>query len=168
MLALASTACSTRAVRTDVDYAMVLPPFAERTRLQQDDVFLMAAPIESPLPLFPGDVDPHELAGAVSVCIELVVDEHGEVSSIEPLDIGSSCTDVSGYPGSSFLREVTGAVARWSFIAAAICTPAENDGEDCESPEAMVRAIPVKLSYMFAFTRDGEVGGVTSPRSVMR
>ncbi len=78
-LLLALVGCSRS---TNVAMRLVVPPGASVLEVPDEDVFLMASPISQELPGFPSGVS---LASSVSVCVELVIAESGEVGSARPI-----------------------------------------------------------------------------------
>src|SRR5687768_9551670 len=89
-LVLALSACASNR-STQVGAQMILPPMAPTTKVDERQLFFMASHLNpDKLPDYPAEkmADGPE---AVRICIDLVVDEGGEVISAVPLHVGPDC-----------------------------------------------------------------------------
>ena len=155
-VAVCLTGCA--ATKSDlVEKRMVLPPFAATMTLEDRQGFLMAAPIEAPMPVFPGRVQGPDMR--TEVCVELMIREDGTVGEARHIPGVETC-DMHPDPG--YLTATLDAVRRWTFFAAAICDFPEGveKTDDCSGDGVVVRAVPIKLMYAFAFERVGGQGRV--------
>ncbi|WP_460759567.1 hypothetical protein [Lysobacter fragariae] len=143
---------------------MFIPPAATRIELKQDERFLMAIPVEQPMPVFPAGIDHGDFA-PTTLCADIVVDATGDVGDVRPLPGDSECADPAGTSATLLVQAVIAAARKWSFVAAAICKPASPQDEDCEGADAQVRAVPVRLAYAFTFSREA---GKASVRAAAR
>jgi hypothetical protein len=162
LLALMSAAAGCASKSDVVDMRMLLPPPAERPRLVERQHFIMAAPIRNALPVFPEAVPTRE-ADTV-VCVEIVVSEHGDVPTARIVRDVGGC---GAQPGLQFEQQVLQAVRSWSFFAAALCEFPQGieRNEECEGDGVMVRAVPIKLTYAFTFSRKGGRKNVAAGRA---
>jgi hypothetical protein len=137
--------------------------------MQGHQRFLPPVALDSDSPAFPASLDRKELA-PVTVCLEVVISETGEVQRVVPLFEAGVCG--RGEPG---VLEVLQAAAqdtvqRWRFDPAAICTypdaaTAEAAAGTCFEHEAHRRPVPVRLAYAFTFEmRDGKHKVASAPR----
>lgn len=152
LLVLLHAGCAHRSARGDVDGGLIIP-LGGQVEMPEDEQFLFPTPVfENPLPDYP----PASVAAALPeqvVCLQILIDEGGAVAW-SGLDRSSpDCPDADHPPLPQFVAAARDAVARWQFLAAAICTypagQAKND--DCTGPGVTVREVPVKLSYRFRF-----------------
>lgn len=153
---VAVSACSTAPKDSSahhVDSAMILPPLAATHRVRSDQRFLMASIIDSPAPAYPA-----ELVGVprrpVTVCVEAVVDAHGEVTSTRALDLRGDCAGSAADARRPYLAAASSALRSWTFFAAAICTPSGPDG-DCAAADASLLPVPTRMAYRFTFRHRG-------------
>lgn len=131
---------------------MVLPAGAATHEVDERQHFLMAASIRSPMPQFPDRVRVPD--GVYEVCVRFVVTEMGEVEQVEFPDDAPECA-VSHVDPAPFQHAVADALSRWSFTGAAICTFPEGVEVDerCEAEGVDVRAVPIRLMYVFSFSQ---------------
>ena len=133
-----------------VQAQLVLPAFATRHEVKQDERFLMAAELDTPLPAYPeGVAYGHP---AVTVCVELIVDAEGRVSGAGMLEDDSNCTHTGSTGVAPFSRTTLATVWTWTFFAAAVCRPPA-DTEDCDDPRATVEPVASRMAYRFDFNR---------------
>lgn len=135
---------------------MVLPVGAERHHVDENQTFLMAASITSPMPEFPSEAKGAD--GLHEVCVEFVVTEDGLVEQIGFPGDSAQWAPVDG-DATSFREAVAEALSQWSFTGAAICTFPEGVAKDdeCGSEGAEIRAVPIRLRYVFSFEQvDGK------------
>lgn len=125
---------------------MILPDGAARTELRERQAFLMAVPINIEDPVFPA----HEREPrSISVCVEFQVSEVGEVHSIQQIDSALDCAQAQ-LANKPYFDAVKSAVGEWTFIGAAICDYKISE-DDCDSTEATLTAVPIRLAYRFHF-----------------
>lgn len=140
-----------------VDRRMILPLAADKYSVDEDQHFLMAIPIRTPMPKFPREVTSRG-GGPRKICVEFVVTAEGIVEQIEFIDKNLPDCQTTKLEDSTFRAAVTEALTQWSFIGAAICTFPEGveKEDDCESEGVEVRAVPIRLMYVFTFdTKNG-------------
>ncbi|WIH04138.1 hypothetical protein KHF85_15160 [Xanthomonas translucens pv. graminis] len=145
---------------TSVDRQMVLPAAASRQELESKQVFIAPAPIQMPMPSYDMDMG-KGLKENATICIEMIITSQGEVSSVRPLNIDSECAPVNSIENTTLFPKVSAALLTWSYIGAGICTYKEKESE-CDSSEAPIAPIPVKLAYKFRFSKSN---GVSSEKS---
>lgn len=121
----------------------------------------MAALINTPMPEFPRAAKVAD--GRREVCVEFVVTEEGLVEQIAFPAGGVQCASISGAEV-MFQEAVAEALSQWQFTGAAICTFPEGVIKDdaCEGEGVDVRAVPIKLMYVFSFEQ------INGKRSVVR
>lgn len=135
-----------------VDTRMLLPPGADRHTVEDGEVFLMAAPIEEPLPVFrPVEHAPN--IPPVTVCVEFVVNMAGGVESVAPVVDGDGCQAPMSALAVEFRDAVMSAVRNWSYVSAALCRPAHPADADCEDAASVLQPVPVKLAFAFTYRR---------------
>lgn len=137
----------------DVGMSMILPKTAERLEVPEEQQFLFPVPIIEPiLPAYP----PALLGSGIQqiICVEIVIDENGEVSHARPLLDLPECPSSNRPPNPLFTSAAISAVKQWQFAAAAICrfpkTVQKND--DCHGDEVVITNIAIKLAYTFTFS----------------
>lgn len=159
-IALGLAGCASSA--TSVDKRMVLPPGAPAMTLAQREGFLMAVPIHEPLPRLEAAVAGPD--GRTEVCVEIVVDADGVVSEARHMPGVDAC---AAEPEAAYVDAALDAVRRWTFFAAAICAfPAgQAKTDDCSGEGMVVRAVPIRLMYAFAFERSGGQSRVRARRT---
>lgn len=148
---LAAAGCATT-TSSSVDRRMVLPAGAERHQVDEDQHFLMAALVRSPMPEFPPGAATKD--GTSEVCVEFVVTVDGLVEEVVFPRSEDGCAS-TGDDRALFEQAVREALARWQLTGAAICTfPAGVPrDETCEGEGVLVRAVPIRLMYVFSFTQ---------------
>lgn len=151
-LIISATAC-TGARKGDVGMGMILPKSAEKIEVPEDQTFLFPVPVVEPvLPEYPTALIASKQSA--NVCIEIVIDENGEVSRTVPLFDIPDCPDSSNKLNPLFIEASIKAIKQWQFSAAAICkfpvTVKKND--DCEGDGVIISTIPIKLAYTFGFS----------------
>lgn len=135
-----------------VDRQLLLPLGAATYTTTSTQRFLMATAIDDPMPVFPTDGAAH---GPLRLCASFTVDVEGAVRDIviESAMAGCHRSDTSGI--APFAHAVDAALARWSFIAAAVCTFPDAAAADadpgCRGDDAVAVAVPVRLTYAFVF-----------------
>ncbi|TWT19332.1 hypothetical protein FQY83_13330 [Luteimonas marina] len=146
--ALAGCASTERAVGK----RMILPPSAARMTLEDRQAFLMAVPIEAPLPTYPQDDARGD--GMTEVCVEFIVGEQGAVTEATPAYGVDSC---AAQPHPAFVAAAVDAVRRWTFFGAAVCEFPEGVERtaDCSGEDVVVRPVAIRLMYAFSFERRG-------------
>lgn len=143
--ALAGCATADRAVES----GMILPDGAQQTEIKTKQKFLMAVPVEERMPDFPSaSVQQAETA----VCVEFVVTEEGQTSSVRQIDAAPGCEAVGSDFSGIFLPEVRNAVESWTFFGAALCD-FEVSEDECDAAGARLTPIAVRLAYRFRFTQ---------------
>ncbi len=149
LLAMAGCATTTS---SSVDRRMVLPAGAERHQVDEDQHFLIAGLISSPMPDFPPGAGTKD--GTREVCVEFVVTVDGLVEEVVFPRSEGGCAR-TGDDKALFEQAVSEALARWQLTGAAICTfPAGVPrDESCEGEGVLVRAVPIRLMYVFSFTQ---------------
>lgn len=142
-------ACAGKKVRTDVAYEMILPEGVARTEVQDRQQFVMAVPINQPLPAYPGGA--RAPSGQLPVCVEFVVTEEGAVVSPQRLEGAPDCVG-GDQPGiAPFIDAALAAVSQWQFFGAGLCTWQQEEAE-CVDGRAEVRPLAIRLSYRFRFS----------------
>lgn len=118
------------------------------------------SPIEDPLPSFPegfeGDVDAH-------ICAEIVVAAEGNVAHVTQIDSYPSCEPVSSNVSMVLFPAVASKLREWQFFSGGTCEYYLNESE-CESPEAKINRIAMKLAYSINFVRANGVEEVSRTR----
>lgn len=128
---------------------MILPDGAQQTAIKTKQKFLMAAPVEERMPGFPSVPAPQ---AETTVCVEFVVSEAGETSSVKQIDAAPGCEPVGSDSSGIFLPEVRNAVDSWTFFGAALCD-FEVSEDECEETGARLTPLAIKLAYRFEFTQ---------------
>lgn len=152
--ALLLTACA-GSRSTQVGASMILPPQAKTMKMQEQQLFLMANHLNPEhLPEYPAE----KLADgpdATRVCVDLVVDEGGEVTWAVPLHGGTECPAAAEPALAPFEQAVLAAVREWQFTAAAVCTfpPGIEKNDDCEGEGVTERAVPLRMAFVFDFNK---------------
>ena len=144
-------ACAGKTVRSDVAYEMILPEGVARTDVQDRQQFVMAVPINQPLPAYPGGA--RALAGQLPVCVEFVVTEDGAVVSQQLLEGAPDCVEADQPGIAPFIDAALAAVSQWQFFGAGLCTWQQEEAE-CVDGRAEVRPLAIRLSYRFRFHTD--------------
>lgn len=128
---------------------MILPVGAVREELRQNQLFLAPVPINEPMPGFPDDYPIHGDAD-VDICIELLVSSDGAIDDLTQISTAHGCEPARSVASVLLYPEVAAAVKRWTYFGAAICT-FESSEDECNTTDAELRAVPVKLAYRFKF-----------------
>ena len=151
-LAAAVTGCR-KDIRPNVGMGMILPPGAVRSVVPEDQLFLMATEISTPLPSYPSDLVKASPAD-IMVCAELVLGTDGAVTSVRPLYAIPECPLLQSELDPRFTEAVRDAVLKWQFFAAALCTfpPGVPKDDDCKSQGVTIRHVPIKLAFVFTFS----------------
>lgn len=146
-VALSLTAC--RHTTYAVDRAMILPDGAPQVSVREGEHFLMAVPIDQPMPDWPEGA---ETPPTGSVCMNFVISTDGEVGAVKPLD-APGCVPSQGSTAAPFQKAVTDAVSRWRFFGAALC---KVDGPEsaCQQEGAEITPIPIQVAYRFDFSME--------------
>jgi len=122
-------------------------------QLSGREVFRMPEPLYAPLPELPPSPE-RQLLPPVTVCLNVVLDEQGQVQRSFPLLAHSQCGAGSEAGNAVLLQAAATAVQQWRFRPAAIChfalgtEPAAAD--DCGGA-GQVEEVPVTLPYAFTF-----------------
>lgn len=133
---------------------MILPLGAVREELRQNQVFFAPVPINEPMPGFP-DGYPTQGDGDIDICVELSVSSDGAIDDLKQISTADGCEPAESPASVLLYPQVAAAVGQWTYFGAAICTFASSEDE-CDSTDATLRAVPVKLAYRFKFrTVDG-------------
>lgn len=132
-----------------VDAGMILPPPAERLEVKRNEVFIMATQIERVLPVYP-ELPKGMRPKLVEVCAEFVIREDGAVDSIRQIQPGPDCEPLGSATGEQFYPAVERALQQWTFFSAGLCTYAM-DASECDSNDAAITPLPVRLAYRFRF-----------------
>ncbi|MDQ3205489.1 MAG: hypothetical protein M3Q40_03045 [Pseudomonadota bacterium] len=135
--------------RVGVDSRMILPPLAPTHQVRTDQRFLMASPIDAPVPVYPSE-QAARVRPPVTVCLEAVVDVHGAVASTRALVVAGECADTAGIAARPYLAAAARALRSWTFFAAAICTPRPGDSQ-CEAVDANLAPVASRMAYRFTF-----------------
>lgn len=169
-------ACATRVAHVDpapadstrVDHALLLQ--AGQPQYQMDDLslFVMPSELEAPSPAFPSGVAPGDLA-ALAVCVEVWLDDAGEVSRLFPARGGEGCPKQVDAQAGAFEQAVVQAMRGWRFSAAAICRfpehlRAQRERGDCRGKEIELTHVPVRLTYAFTFQRKAGLAQIAATR----
>ncbi len=121
--------------------------------LSGSEVFRMPAPLSTPLPVLAVTPERRSLP-PVTVCLNVILDEQGQVQRGFPLLAHSQCAAGDEAGNGELLQAAADAVRHWRFTPAAIChftagtAPAAAD--DCGGA-ARVEEVPVTLPYAFTF-----------------
>ena len=117
------------------------------------EVFRMPEPLQAPLPQLPVLAERQSMP-AVTVCLNVVLDEQGRVQRSFPLLAHSQCGAGNDGQNAWLLQAASEAVQQWRFSAAAICHFAPGHApvaaDDCSGAE-QVEPVPVTLPYAFTF-----------------
>ena len=117
------------------------------------EVFRMPEPLQAPLPQLPSSAERQSMP-AVTVCLNVVLDEQGRVQRSFPLLAHSQCGAGNDGQNAWLLQAASEAVQQWRFSAAAICHFAPGHApvaaDDCSGAE-QVEPVPVTLPYAFTF-----------------
>ncbi len=154
--ALAGCAAVTQRLSGDVSLAALEPPDAERHTMADDEDFRMGTPIfddARAMPVYPSEWLTRAPAQVVA-CVELTIDERGEVESSRPLLEAPGCGALPGAMADAFHRSVADAVRSWRYTPSLLCRlhpDAVADGR-CEDPLAR-EAVAVLRGYRFVFAR---------------
>jgi hypothetical protein len=121
--------------------------------LAASEVFRMPRPTHAPPPELPA-LQGRQSMPPVTVCLNVVVDEQGQVQRSFPLLAHSQCGAGNDADNGHLLQAAADAVRHWRFAPAAICHFAP--GTSPAAPEgcvgaAKVEAVPVTLPYAFTF-----------------
>lgn len=156
--ALAGCASTERAVGK----RMILPPLATAMTLEDRQAFLMAVPIEAPLPTYPQDDARGD--GTTEVCVGIVVGGEGSVTEATPAYGVDTC---AAQPHPAYVAAAVDAVRRWTFFGAAVCEFPEGAERtpDCSGEGVVVRPVAIRLMYAFSFERRGGKARVGARRS---
>ncbi|MGB3394343.1 MAG: hypothetical protein WA956_11095 [Stenotrophomonas sp.] len=117
------------------------------------EVFRMPEPLHAPLPELPALASRQSLP-PVTVCLNVIVDAHGQVQRGFPLLTHSQCGAGNDAGNAALLQAAIDAVRNWRFRPAAICRFAPGvlpaAAEDCAGA-GQVEEVPVTLPYAFTF-----------------
>jgi len=146
-------ACKTNST---VGMRMILPPGAEIMEIPENQSFLMASPVSQPMPVFPAAAPRNT---NTSVCLELIINESGSVSSATPSYALPECLQTETGLDQRFVTSAVAAAKEWQFLAAATCafpvgTPKT---DDCSGDRVVITPVAIKVSYVFSFQGDGRV-----------
>lgn len=159
-LALCLAGCA-RQVRPgpagDVQAGVLIPAGAQAWEEKPNERFLVAAPVGTqPMPGYP----PQHLDGGLEerlVCVDIVVHPEGRVTSARHNREAVECRHGEVEP--AFVDSEVAAISGWQFFGAQLCRfPEEVDPNDeCAGEGVEIIAVPVRLTYMFAFSQaEGE------------
>lgn len=151
-LIIVLTGCATHRANTQaVDKGMILPDNAQQLEPDKNQKFLMATPIEAPLPSFPADAP---VVARTVICVEFVISMEGTTTTIQQIDAFPGCEAVDSNASRYFYPEVREALSKWTYFGAAMCHYETSESE-CDEDTAIVTPIPIKLAYRFTFTQAG-------------
>ncbi len=126
-----------------------IQPYARSAR----ELFRMPEPVHAPPPELPA-LQGRQSLPPVTVCLNVVVDEQGQVQRSFPLLAHSQCGAGGDADNGPLLQAAGDAVRRWRFAPAAICHFAPGTAPiaagDCAGA-ARVEEVPVTLPYAFTF-----------------
>ena len=153
----------------DVGMGMVLPKSAEKLEVPKDQQFLFSTPIAEPiLPDYPVELIASK--ATANVCIEIIIDENGEVTHTVPLFDAPGCEITASSRNPLFVDASIRAIKQWQFSAAAICkfptTAVKND--TCDGEGVVITTIPIKLAYTFSFSVKNKNPIVRSAKTKVR
>lgn len=159
---LLSVGCAHRTQH--VERAMVLPSMAAVYEVESNQRFVMAAPIESPDPDYPNDV---QLDGVLQLCTTFVVTTGGEIEGIAFDRDSPACGESGSAAVAPFEDAVRAALVRWRYFGAAVCTFPDGVDPDadprCDGDGVRVDAVPIHLRYVFTFSSGRVVRARASP-----
>lgn len=153
---------------TRVDHALLLQAGQPQYRMDDFSLFVMPSELASPSPGFPSGVAPGDLAALV-VCVEVWLDDAGEVSRVIPVRGSDGCPGQQDAQAAPFEEAVVQAMRAWSFSAAAICRfpehlRAQRERGDCRGKEIELTHVPVRLTYAFTFQRKAGLAQIAAAR----
>ena len=132
----------------DVQAGMLIPSGASAWEEKPSERFLVAEPVgNQPMPDYPSQYLGSDLEERL-VCVEIVVHPDGHVSSA-PAFVDSAVATISG----------------WQFFGAQLCRFPEGVEPDdaCTGADADIVPVPLRLTYVFAFSQvegEGQVRAV--------
>lgn len=142
-----------------------IPEDAERHVVEKNQRFVIGEPAgQLQLPVYPWTVQVSE--SEASVCLEVSIDRDGVVFESKPLVAMPGCPARIGDAHPTLISSARQAVKAWRFAPSKLCIYPE--GYDatfvslkCDGPVVRVEPVPIKLAFMFKFTRklsqNGEV-----------
>ena len=144
---LSFTAC--KHTHYGVDRAMILPDGVPQVSVREGEHFLMAVPIDQPMPDWPEGA---ETPPPGSVCMNFVISAGGEVGAVKPLE-APDCVATQDPTAAPFQKAVADAVSRWRFFGAALC---KVDGPEsaCQQDNAEIVPVPIQVAYRFDFNME--------------
>lgn len=152
---------------TRVGAEMILPPMAPQMKMQTQELFFMAEHLNPGLlPDYPEALLAKGPENA-TVCAEIVVDTDGKVSWTAPLRAGPRCPADALPALAWFEHAVDATVRQWRFEPASICTfPTDVErNEDCAGEGVTRRTVPLRLAFVFEFSRSERRGRFSSTAS---
>lgn len=160
------TGCAHKEMSKDgvglVNSGLLIPMGASRYEMEKNEIFLMA----DRLPGFQEPRYPQEYLGqdmdTRTVCVDLVVDSEGAVSSASINRTEHVCA--GGGAPAAFEEAALESVREWQFFAAQICTYPDGVEPDarCEGEGVSSQLVPVRLTYVFEFSQAGGKSSVHS------
>ena len=170
-LALCLAGCA-RQVRPgpvgDVHAGVLLPTGAPAWEEKPNERFLVAAPVgNQPMPDYPPQYLDSDLEERL-VCVDIVVHPDGHVTSARHNREAVECQHGDIEP--AFVGRAVEAISGWQFFGAQLCRFPEGvePSDECLGDGVEIVPLPVRLTYVFAFSQaDGE-GKVGAVRQVWR
>lgn len=159
-LALCLAGCA-RQVRPaplgDVHAGVLIPTGASAWEEKPNERFLVAAPVGNPpMPNYPPQYLGSDLEDRL-VCVEIVVHPDGHVTSARHNREALECQHGDIEP--TFVGRAVEAISSWQFFGAQLCRFPEGiePNDECVADGVEIVPVPVRLTYVFAFSQvDGE------------
>ena len=159
-LALCLAGCARQvrpAPQGEVEAGLLFPFGAPTVEVRKDEQLFAAAPVGSqPMPAYPPQLLESGL-DARRVCVEIIVQADGQVASARRNNEAGECRFGEVEP--AFVDSAVDTIRGWQFFGAQICRfPAHVEANDgCEGEGVEIEPIPMRLTYVFAFSVvDGE------------
>lgn len=138
-------------------YSVFIPPNAIRYEPQSNQKIVVGRPLLQESPAYPSDMADKNIPER-TICLEIEIDESGEVYSSKPLYGITNCPADAQSIEQEFVTAATQAVARWRFKPTLLCTfPEDVDmnaaHNSCSSERVRAQPIAIKLAFKFTFTQ---------------
>ena len=151
----------------DVHAGVLIPTGALAWEEKPNERFLVAAPVgNQPMPDYPPQYLDSDLEERL-VCVDIVVHPDGHVTSARH-NRAVECQHGDIEP--AFVGRAVEAISGWQFFGAQLCRFPEGvePSDECLGDGVEIVPVPVRLTYVFAFSQaDGE-GMVGAVRQVWR